>query len=76
MDPVVTAAIVSVGGSIIVQVLGLISINKLLTYRVEELEKLVEKHSRVVDKVDAIEMRVHYNEKEIDRISRLQEVKN
>lgn len=70
MDLNAITTIVSVGGSIVVQILGLMSINKLLTYRVSELEKMVEKHSKIVDRVDTIETRVHYNEKEIDRLSR------
>lgn len=68
MDSAALAAIVSAGASIIVQLIGLIQINKLLTYRVEQLEKSLEKQSASVETVDALTIRVEYNEKEIDKI--------
>lgn len=70
MDVNSITTIVSVGGSIVVQILGLMSINRLLSYRVSELEKVVENHGKILDRIDAIETKVHYNEKEIDRLSR------
>lgn len=69
MDVNSITTIISVGGSIVVQILGLMSINRLLSYRVSELEKVVENHSKILDRIDAIEIKVHYNEKEIDRLS-------
>lgn len=70
MDVNSITTIVSVGGSIVVQILGLMSINRLLSYRVSELEKVVENHGKILDRIEAIETKVHYNEKEIDRLSR------
>lgn len=70
MDVNSITTIVSVGGSIVVQILGLMSINRLLSYRVSELEKVVENHGKILDRIDAIETKVYYNEKEIDRLSR------
>lgn len=70
MDVNSITTIISVGGSIVVQILGLMSINRLLSYRVSELEKVVENHGKILDRIDAIETKVHYNEKEIDRLSR------
>lgn len=70
MDVNSITSIVSVGGSIVIQILGLMSINRLLSYRVSELEKVVENHGKILDRIDAIETKVHYNEKEIDRLSR------
>lgn len=51
----IIAALISVFGSIIGTFAGVLTGSKLILYRVEQLEKKVEKHNQVVDRVYKIE---------------------
>lgn len=54
MTQIVTA-LISVLGSVIGTFAGILTGSKLIAYRVEQLEKKVEKHNQVIDRVYKIE---------------------
>ena len=54
MTQIVTA-LISVLGSVIGTFAGVLTGSKLIAYRVEQLEKKVEKHNQVIDRVYKIE---------------------
>ena len=51
----IVAALISVLGSVIGTFAGVLTGSKLIAYRVEQLEKKVEKHNQVIDRVYKIE---------------------
>ena len=48
-------AILSLTGTLIGSIAGIMTANKLVTYRIDQLEKKVEKHNRVVERVYLLE---------------------
>ena len=68
MTPEVLNALIS---AIAVIISGLISAfvsNKLMTYRIEQLEKKVDKHNSVIDRTYHLEAEVEVIENEIDNL--------
>lgn len=65
MPESVVVAIVGTGGSLLGSFVGLLVSNKLITYRLEQLEKKVDKHNHLVDRVYCLERRVSLNEEKI-----------
>lgn len=55
MSEVVIVAILSLIGTLIGSVAGIMTANKLVLYRIEQLEKKVEKHNNVVERVFILE---------------------
>ncbi len=55
MDSTVIVAFVSLAGTLIGSFAGIITANKLTNYRIEQLEKKVEKHNGVIDRVYKLE---------------------
>ena len=55
MSEIVIVAIISFFGTLIGTFGGIITSNKLTTFRIEQLEKKVEKHNKVVDRVYVLE---------------------
>lgn len=55
MTDTVIVAILSLGGTLVGSLLGIIASAKLSNYRIEQLEKKVEKHNSVVDRVYELE---------------------
>lgn len=55
-------------GSIIVQIIGVIMSRNLLTYRLEQLEKKVDKHNNIVERTYKLEGKVESIEGDIDEI--------
>lgn len=51
----IIVAILSLIGTLIGSIAGIMTANKLTTYRIGELEKKVEKHNRVVERVYILE---------------------
>lgn len=50
-DPSITVALISLVGTIIGSVTGVLVSNKLTTYRIEQLEKKIDKYSNNVDEI-------------------------
>lgn len=55
MSETIIVAILSLAGTIIGSLLGILASNKLVIYRIEQLEKKVEKHNQVIERVYALE---------------------
>lgn len=55
MSESIIIAILSLVGTIIGSLLGILASNKLVIYRIEQLEKKVEKHNSVIERVYILE---------------------
>ncbi len=55
MDSTITIALISFFGTLIGTFGGIVTSNKLTTYRIEQLEKKVEKHNNVIERVYELE---------------------
>ena len=55
MDATVLVAVFSFGGTLIGTLGGILTANKLTNYRIEQLEKLIEKHNCVIERVYNLE---------------------
>ena len=55
MNEAIIVAILSLCGTLIGSVTGILTANKLTTYRIEQLEKKVEKHNSVIERVYILE---------------------
>lgn len=55
METEVVVALLSLVGTAIGSIVGIMTANKLTTYRIEQLEKKVDKHNNVVERVFKLE---------------------
>ena len=55
MSETIIVAILSLIGTLAGSLLGIVAANKLVIYRIEELEKKVEKHNNVLERVYDLE---------------------
>jgi len=55
MSDTVLVALLSLAGTAIGSIIGIMTNNKLVVYRLEQLEKKVEKHNSVVERVALLE---------------------
>ena len=55
MTDTIIVALLSLAGTLIGSVMGILTANKLTNYRIEQLEKKVEKHNGVIERVFKIE---------------------
>ena len=78
MSDVIIVALISFAGTVLGSLFGVITANKLSNYRIEQLEKKVEKHNNLIDRVYALEKNEAVIEEEISvanhRIKDLEEV--
>ena len=65
MSDVVVVALVSLFGTLVGSFAGIITANKLTNYRIEQLEKKVEAHNRVIERVYELEKQEAVIEEEI-----------
>lgn len=65
MSDTVLVAIIGLAGSGLGSLIGVIASSKLTQYRLEQLEKKVDKHNNVVERMYALEERVALNEEKI-----------
>lgn len=65
MSDTVVVAIIGLVGSGLGSLIGVIASSKLTQYRLEQLEKKVDKHNNVVERMYALEERVAINEEKI-----------
>ena len=68
MSEAVIVALLSLAGTVIGSLLGILAANKLVTYRLEQLELKVNKHNNLVERMAVIEKRVETHGKEIDEL--------
>ena len=55
LDPTVIVGFLSVLGTLVGSLAGVITANKLTSYRIEQLEKKVEKHNNIVERTYVLE---------------------
>ena len=68
MSEVIIVALLSCIGTIVGSLLGILAANKLTNYRIEQLEKKVEKHNNLVERMYDLEKKVAIDEEEIDHL--------
>lgn len=77
MSDTIIVALLSLAGTLIGSIFGIIASNKLVVYRIEQLEKKVEKHNNVLERVYTLEKDEALLKEEIgianDRIKDLEE---
>lgn len=70
MSEVVVVGILSLIGTLIGTLGGILAANKLTNYRIEQLEKKVEKHNQVIERVYQLETHEAVMEEEIEQLRR------
>ena len=68
MSEVVIVAILSLLGTLIGSLAGILTANKLTNYRIEQLEKKVEKHNSVIERVYKLEKEEAFIQEEINQL--------
>lgn len=68
MSETVLVAILSLIGTLLGTIGGILAANKLVLYRLEQLEKKVEKHNNVVERMYGLETRIAVDEEEIEHL--------
>lgn len=70
MTETIVVAILSLLGTLSGSILGILASNKLTTYRIEQLEKKVEKHNNVIERVFKLEKHEAVIDEEIEHLKR------
>ena len=68
MTPEVLHALINAASVILSGLIAAIVSNKLMAYRIEQLEKKVDKHNSVIDRTYHLEAQVEVFENEIDNL--------
>jgi len=68
MSEVVVVAILSLIGTLVGSFAGILTANKLTNYRIEQLEKKVEKHNNVIERVYQLEKNEAVMEEELEHL--------
>jgi serine/threonine protein phosphatase PrpC len=61
----IIVALIGLGGSAIGSIIGIVASSKLTAYRIEQLEKKVEKHNTIVDRTYEVEKNIEVIKEEI-----------
>lgn len=70
MTDTIVVAILSLIGTMAGSVAGVLAANRLTNYRIEQLEKKVEKHNNLVERMVAVEDRSKSNSHRLDELER------
>lgn len=70
MDTTIIVALLSLAGTLIGSLGGVLAANKLVTYRIEQLEKKVEKHNNVLERVYELEKQEAVMQEEIENLTK------
>lgn len=65
----VVCALIGFGGSVVGSVIGIFANAKLTNYRLEQLEKKVDKHNNIVERMTVVERRLDDMDDDIKRIA-------
>ena len=68
MNSEVIVGLLSLTGTLIGSVIGILTANKLTTYRIEQLEKKVEKHNTVVERMALAERDIKELKRQVEEI--------
>lgn len=66
MSETVVVAVISLLGTVFGSVLGILTANKLTVYRIEQLEKKVDKHNSVIERMYQLEEKIKVANHRID----------
>lgn len=55
MEPTIIVGLLSLAGTLVGSIAGIMTANRLTTYRIGELEKKVDKHNSVIERVALLE---------------------
>ena len=72
MSEVIIVALLSLTGTLLGSLFGILAANKLSNYRIEQLEKKVEKHNSVVERMYIAEGHIEELQHEIKDLKRLE----
>lgn len=70
MTETIIVSILSLAGTLIGSLFGILTASKLTNYRIEQLEKKVEKHNSVIERVYKLEKEEAVIETEIDDLKK------
>jgi len=70
MNPEIIVAFLSLIGTAVGSIAGIMAANRLTTYRIEQLEKKVDAHNSLIDRMYKVEERTELQQAEITRINR------
>lgn len=73
MSEVIIVAILSLIGTLAGSLTGILTANKLTNYRIEQLEKKVEKHNNVIERVYKLEKEEAIIQEEISQLKEFHE---
>lgn len=77
MSTEIIVALLALAGTLIGSFAGILAANKLVNYRLQQLEKKVDKHNSVIERVFKLEKEEGIIETEIDEIERrLEKIEN
>lgn len=68
MSEVIMVAILSLLGTLVGSLAGILTANRLVVYRIEQLEKKVEKHNNVIERVYMLEKNEAVMEEELEHL--------
>ena len=68
MNNEIIIAVLSLFGTLVGSLAGILASNKLTTYRLQELEKKVDKHNQVVERVAILERDIKSAHRRIDEL--------
>lgn len=68
MSEAIIVAVLSLVGTLLGSIFGILAANKLTNYRIEQLEKRVEKHNNVIERVYRLEKAEAVMEEEIHQL--------
>lgn len=68
MDSSIVVAILALVGTLVGSLAGILTANKLTNYRISELEKKVEKHNTIIERVALLEQNVNTQWKRFDEL--------
>lgn len=68
MTETIIVAFLSLVGTLLGTLGGILAANKLTNYRIEQLEKKVEKHNNVIERVYGLEKQLAVDEEEIEHL--------
>ena len=68
MEPAIVVALLSLVGTLGGSFLGVLASNKLINYRIQQLEKKVEKHNNLVERMVLVETEVKSAQHRLDSL--------
>lgn len=68
MTEAIIVAVLSLVGTLVGSIAGIMTANKLVVYRIEQLEKKVEKHNNVIERVYMLEKNEAVFEEELEHL--------